>query len=108
MTKALYSGSFDPVTNGHIDIFSRAARLFDGLVIAVGAHHSKTALLAPDERVALLKSVLADLPAAVTSRIEVVTFDGLVVDVARRTGATSSSAVCAAARISTTRSRWPA
>lgn len=87
MIKALYSGSFDPVTNGHLDIIQRAARLFDGLVIAVGAHHSKSSLLPADERVALLKSVISELPKDIRDNLEVVTFSGLVVDAARQAGA---------------------
>lgn len=89
MTTALYSGSFDPVTFGHLDIIRRAAGLFDRVVVAVGAHHSKSARFAPAERVDMLTEALAALPADLAARIDVATFDGLVVEAARRAGATA-------------------
>lgn len=87
MTTALYSGSFDPVTFGHVDIIRRAAHLFDRLVVAVGAHHAKSALFAPDERVAMLEGATVDLRTAGGRPVEIVTFDGLLVDAAREAGA---------------------
>lgn len=87
MTTALYSGSFDPVTVGHLDVIARAARLFDRLVVAVGAHHSKSAIFTPAERVAMLEAAVAPVAAATASRIEVTTFSGLVVEAARSAGA---------------------
>ena len=83
-----YSGSFDPVTNGHTDVMRRALALVDKLVIGIGVHPGKTPLFSVAERTALLK---AETRAAAKERgnsIEVVTFDGLVVDAARRAGAT--------------------
>lgn len=87
MTTALYSGSFDPVTFGHIDVMRRASRLFPRLVVAIGAHHAKKALFSAEERVAML-TVIADEIAAETGNAVVVdTFEGLVVDAARAAGA---------------------
>ena len=82
-----YPGSFDPVTNGHLDIIERALLLFDRLVIGVGAHHGKTPMLALDARVALLNEVAAPIAERAGAAIEVVTFDGLVVEAARGAGA---------------------
>lgn len=87
MTTALYSGSFDPATLGHVDVMRRAARLFDRLVVAVGVHHAKSALFEPAERVAMLEAIAAELSAGGGGRIDVVTFSGLVVDAARDAGA---------------------
>ncbi|BBE71416.1 pantetheine-phosphate adenylyltransferase [Oharaeibacter diazotrophicus] len=87
MTTALYSGSFDPATFGHLDVVRRAARLFDRLVIAVGAHHSKSAVFTPEERVEMLRALVAPIAAETGRTIEVATFDGLVVDAARAAGA---------------------
>ncbi len=81
-----YPGSFDPVTFGHLDIISRAAKLFDRLVVGVGIHHGKQALLNDETRISLLKSVIADLKID-ESEIEVVTFDDLTVSAARSHGA---------------------
>jgi pantetheine-phosphate adenylyltransferase len=89
MTTAIYTGSFDPVTYGHLDVIGRAARLFDTLVVAVGAHHAKKALFTADERQAMLVEVVAPIAAKTGCRIEVVTFDDLAVDVARRHGAST-------------------
>ncbi len=85
MTIALYSGSFDPATFGHLDVMRRAARIFERVVVAVGAHHSKSALFSPQERVEMLTALAAD--AAPAGRITVTTFSGLVVDAARDAGA---------------------
>lgn len=80
---ALYPGSFDPLTNGHIDIISRACRLADRLVIAVGAHHEKGAFFSAETRKTLIEAEIANI----ASNIEVTVFDGLVVDAARKLGA---------------------
>ncbi|WP_181706941.1 pantetheine-phosphate adenylyltransferase [Chthonobacter rhizosphaerae] len=87
MKTALYSGSFDPVTFGHVDVIRRAARLFDRLVVAMGVHHAKKALFSAEERVAMLRAVVDPIAADTGTPIEIVTFDGLVVDAARAAGA---------------------
>ena len=79
---AVYTGSFDPPTLGHIDIVRRAARLFDRLVIGVGANSAKSGLFSADERVALIREETADIAGT-----EVQTFGGLAVDFARLVGA---------------------
>jgi pantetheine-phosphate adenylyltransferase len=81
----LFPGSFDPVTNGHLDLIERAARLFGRVVVAVGVHHGKTPLFSDEERVAMLREEIARLPAP--GRVEVVTFDSLVVEAAMAHGA---------------------
>ncbi len=83
-TTALYPGSFDPVTFGHLDIITRAARIFDTLILAVGAHHSKTSLLTLDQRLSLLETEVAVLD---ISNVKFTSFDGLVVDAARNQNA---------------------
>ncbi len=85
MTTALYSGSFDPATLGHLDVMRRAARIFDRVVVAVGAHHSKSAVFSPEERVEMLEALAAEI--APDGRITVTTFSGLVVDAAREADA---------------------
>ncbi|MCC6746974.1 MAG: pantetheine-phosphate adenylyltransferase [Deltaproteobacteria bacterium] len=72
---AIYPGSFDPVTNGHLDILSRALRLFDRVVIAIAENVAKQGLFTPQERVELLRRTLAHEP-----RVEVDLFSGLLVD----------------------------
>ena len=62
MRRAVCPGSFDPVTNGHLDIVRRAAGLFDEVVVAVGTNVSKNRLFTPDERIAMLRRACADLP----------------------------------------------
>ena len=76
---AIYPGSFDPLTNGHVDIIDRAVRLFDRLVVAVLVNPVKQPLYRHDERVAIIREVFAGRP-----EIEAETFDGLLVDVAHR------------------------
>jgi pantetheine-phosphate adenylyltransferase len=85
---ALYAGSFDPVTNGHLDVVRQAMRLADRLVLAIGVHPGKTPLFAADERKLMLDEVCAPLAKAQGSAFEVVTFDDLVVTAAERAGAT--------------------
>lgn len=76
---AIYPGSFDPLTNGHVDIILRGAHLFDRIVIAILVNPEKRPLFTPDERVAIAREVFADQP-----KVEVDTFNGLLVDYAAR------------------------
>lgn len=78
MKKAVYPGSFDPVTNGHINIITRTSRLVDRLVVAVLDNSSKSPLFTVEERVSHLKIVLKDYP-----NVEVMSFSGLLVDFVR-------------------------
>jgi pantetheine-phosphate adenylyltransferase len=79
-----YAGSFDPVTYGHLDIIARAARVVDRLVLGVGVHHGKVALIDADTRVKLLGEVTKPIAEHTGIKISVVTFDDLAVDAARR------------------------
>jgi pantetheine-phosphate adenylyltransferase len=79
---AVFPGSFDPLTNGHVDVIERAARLFDRVVVAVLVNPDKTPFLGADERLACIREVFAAQPS-----IEADRFDGLLVDYARRRGA---------------------
>ncbi len=81
-TLAVYPGSFDPLTNGHVDIIVRGARLFDRIVVAVLVNAEKAPLFAMQERVELAREVFAAYP-----NVEVDTFDGLLVDYVKRRGA---------------------
>jgi pantetheine-phosphate adenylyltransferase len=85
-TLAVYPGSFDPITNGHVDIVTRAAAVFDRLIVAVLANPRKAPLLPVEIRIGAIAASLAEagLPA---DRIEVVSFDGLTVDLCRARGA---------------------
>jgi pantetheine-phosphate adenylyltransferase len=83
-----YSGSFDPVTNGHVDVISRAARMVDTLVIGIGVHPGKTPLFSVEEKVAMLEAETAPISKSTGCRIDIVTFAGLTVDAAREAGAT--------------------
>jgi len=82
MKKAIYPGSFDPITNGHLDVINRARRIFDKVVVAVARNAAKHPLFTPEERVELIEANLVNRP-----NIEVLAFDGLIVDLARETGA---------------------
>ena len=86
MRVAVYPGSFDPITNGHLDIVRRAARVFDRVVIAVLGNPRKAPLLDADARVAVIRAAL-DAEPDLAGRVEVATFDGLTVDFCHRTGA---------------------
>ncbi|MCM8794861.1 MAG: pantetheine-phosphate adenylyltransferase [Candidatus Omnitrophica bacterium] len=79
LQRAVYPGTFDPVTNGHIDLIKRAMALFDEVVIGVAVHSGKDALFSVDERVDFVKRATRQWRA-----VKVLSFDGLVVDFARR------------------------
>ena len=89
MSSAVYPGSFDPITLGHLDIVGRAAGVFDRLVVAVLANPRKTPLIPVEERMALIEASVATLSAEVAARVEVAAFDGLTVDFCRRVGASA-------------------
>ncbi len=75
MKIAVYPGSFDPVTNGHLDIIKRASKIFDKLVVSVVRNHSKTPLFTVEERMNLIKKITQDLP-----NVEVDHFEGLLIN----------------------------
>ena len=79
MKTAIYPGSFDPVTLGHIDVIKRASKLFDNLIIGVLNNRAKTPLFSVEERVKMLEEVTKDIP-----NVEVQSFDGLLVDFMRQ------------------------
>ncbi len=83
----LYAGTFDPITNGHLDVIGRAARLLDRLVIGVAINTGKGPLFTLEQRVELVRATSVPLAAASGARIEVQPFEGLVVEVARQVGA---------------------
>ena len=78
MNIAVYPGSFDPITNGHLDIISRGAKIYDKLIVAVLVNMDKKGLFDIEERVELIKKVTKDL-----DNVEVLSFEGLLVDFAR-------------------------
>ncbi|WP_321341309.1 pantetheine-phosphate adenylyltransferase [Breoghania sp.] len=84
---ALYPGSFDPVTNGHIDILRQSLALADRVVVAIGIHPGKKPLFSLEERRAMIHAVAQENFGADADRIEVVAFDNLVVEAARAHGA---------------------
>ena len=81
---AFYSGSFDPVTLGHMDVIERTAKFADRLVIGIGVHDAKSPMFTGEERKAMLQTETADIK---NCTIEIVTFDNLAVDAARDSGA---------------------
>ena len=82
MTTAVYPGSFDPVTNGHLDVITRGAKLFDRVIVGVLHNSSKSPLFSVEERVKILKEATADL-----ENVEIVSFSGLSVEFARECNA---------------------
>jgi pantetheine-phosphate adenylyltransferase len=79
--RAVCPGSFDPVTNGHLDIFVRASRLYDEVIVAVLVNQSKNGLFSHDERIEMLTKVTAELP-----NVRIASFEGLLVDFCRTEG----------------------
>ncbi len=79
---AVYPGSFDPITNGHLDLIERGARLFDRLIVAILRNETKQPLFTVEERMEMLREVVCAYP-----NVEVGSFDGLLVDYARARGA---------------------
>jgi pantetheine-phosphate adenylyltransferase len=84
---ALYTGSFDPVTNGHLDVLRQACRVADRIVVAIGVHSSKAPMFSAEERAEMLREVCAPLLEAEGVELEVTTFGDLAVEAARRHGA---------------------
>ena len=85
---ALFAGSFDPITLGHLDVVRGAVRLADKLVLAVGIHPGKTPLFSPDERLAMLQEICGPVARAAGCDLACLTFADLVVAAAQREGAT--------------------
>ncbi|MCX6853681.1 MAG: pantetheine-phosphate adenylyltransferase [Verrucomicrobia bacterium] len=79
MRRAIYPGSFDPITNGHLDVLQRASGLFDELIVAVARDNAKQSLFTVEERVELLQAATEHLP-----NLKVMPFEGLLVDFARQ------------------------
>lgn len=84
---ALYAGSFDPVTNGHVDVVRQAVRLADRLVLAIGVHPGKAPLFAAEDRLAMLEETCGPLARSAGCELRCITFSDLVVSTAKRTGA---------------------
>ena len=82
MTRAIYPGSFDPVTLGHLDIIKRASKIFDELIVGVLNNNSKSPLFSVEKRVKMLNDAVSDLP-----NVKVMSFEGLLVDFAKKVDA---------------------
>ena len=85
---ALFAGSFDPITNGHLDVVGNAVRLVDRLVLAVGIHPGKTPLFPAEDRLAMLEEICGPVARAAGCALACTTFADLVVTAAQREGAT--------------------
>ena len=83
-TRAVYPGSFDPLTNGHLDLIERGLRIFDELIVAVVTNPAKTALFTDAERVEMIREATRSL-----RHIEIMVFEGLLVDFVTKVGATA-------------------
>ncbi|WP_018902376.1 pantetheine-phosphate adenylyltransferase [Rhizobium sp. 2MFCol3.1] len=88
MTTAFYPGSFDPITNGHVDVLVQALNVASKVIVAIGIHPGKTPLFSFEEKGELIRQSLAEVLPERASDISVVSFDNLVVDAARAHGAT--------------------
>ena len=87
MRTAFYSGSFDPLTNGHLDVLMNAFGLADRVVVGIGVHPGKTPMFSFDEREAMVTDAIAGIDQALVERLGVVSFRNLVVDAAAQSGA---------------------
>lgn len=87
MTIAFYPGSFDPMTNGHLDVLAQALNVASTVIVAIGIHPGKTPLFSFEERAELVRQSLAVALPEKTAMVSVVSFDNLVVDAARKHGA---------------------
>jgi pantetheine-phosphate adenylyltransferase len=85
---AFYPGSFDPITNGHLDVVRNAVSLCDRLVVAIGVHPGKKPLFSAEERLKMLHDVCGPVAAAAGCALEAVTYDDLAITAARKHGAT--------------------
>jgi pantetheine-phosphate adenylyltransferase len=85
---ALFTGSFDPVTNGHLDVVRQACRVADHIVVAIGVHSSKTPILTVEDRAELIQAVCGPVAEVEGATVEVTTFKDLAIEAARRHGAT--------------------
>lgn len=85
---ALYPGSFDPVTNGHLDVVRHAVHLCDRLVVAIGVHSSKTPLFSVQERLDMVRAVFGPVAAKAGCTFDATTYDNLTVTAAQKVGAT--------------------
>jgi pantetheine-phosphate adenylyltransferase len=79
IVRAVFPGSFDPITNGHLDVIHRGIKLFDEVMVAVGRSPIKNQLFTPQERVEMIKEIIKDMP-----RVSVESFDGLMVEYAAK------------------------
>lgn len=84
-----YSGSFDPITKGHLDVIQRSLKLVDTLVIGIGVHPGKTPLFSTDEKTDMIKADTAAMAKKAGAKVEIVTFAGLTVDAAKEAGASA-------------------
>jgi pantetheine-phosphate adenylyltransferase len=85
---ALYPGSFDPVTNGHLDVVRRGVRLCDRLVVAIGIHPGKKPLFSTEERLVMVETVFAPFASAAGCAFDCTTYDNLTISAAQKCGAT--------------------
>lgn len=84
MTTAFYPGSFDPITNGHVDVLVQALNVAEKVIVAIGIHPGKTPLFSFEEKAGLIRASLAEVLPEKSANIDVVSFDNLVVDAARK------------------------